>query len=438
MRADRGASHTTSFHTLEAWIAREAIPFSLESPSRFDAAVDEVIAALGAEVEVLGLGEPFHGGSELLLLRNRLFRRLVEAHGFSAVAIESSFPRAHVVNEHVSGRGPTSYDTIAETGFSHGFGRLAANRELVEWMRRHNADLSCRVPLRFYGFDSPTEMMGTDSPRRLLLFTLDALASIDAPTSDEYRRRIEPLLGEDADWDNPAAMMDPTQSIGRSPTAAALRIETEELISALTVRRPEFVAQTGSDRYLEAVQHTSLARQMLTYHAALATASPNRTATLLGLRDAMMADNLAYALSRERGRGKVLAFAHNSHLQRGPSRWTLGGEELIWWPAGAHLEATLGSCYAVIGTAVGVVDAMGIGQPEPGTLEALLTAANGPARLVPTHRGQGLPSADIAALPTRSGHPAYFPLTPQSGTDFDWLAILDATGYDPGAPPQPR
>jgi erythromycin esterase-like protein len=151
-----------------------------------------------------------------------------------------------------------------------------------------------------------------------------------------------------------------------------------------------------------------------------------------------MADNLAYMVSRERGRGKVLAFAHNSHLQRGKAEWQLGTDLLIWWPAGAHLCEMFGQRYAVIGSALGVSDANGIGQPESGTLEAQLTAVPGPARFIPTRKGQGLPTSAIAALPTRSGsmkNQTYFALTPQSFTDFDWLAVLDSTAYSRGGPP---
>ena len=276
-----------------------------------------MIASLGDSVELLGFGEALHGGKDILILRNRLFQRLVEAYGYSAIAIESSFPRAHIVNEYVSGRGPESYEAVQDIGFSHGFGRLDANRELVEWMRGYNADPSHRVKLRFYGFDSPTEMTGTDSPRQVLHFVLDYLASIDSASGQEYRERIDSLLGEDSDWENPAAMMDPTKSVGLSSEAMQLRIETEELISELRVRRPELVAKSDESSYLEAVQYASVARQLLNYHAALARQSSKRAVTLLGIRDALMADNLAYMVSRERGRGKVFAFAHNSHLQRG-------------------------------------------------------------------------------------------------------------------------
>jgi len=428
------------YTSLDDWILHEATPFSVDSSETFNAAVDKVMASLGGSVELLGFGEALHGGEEILILRNRLFQRLVEAHGYSAIAIESSFPRTRVVNEYVAGRGPASYEAVQDSGFSHGFGRLAASRELVEWMRGYNVDPSHGVKLQFYGFDSPTEMTSTDSPSQVLHFVLDYLDSIDSASGQEHRQRIDSFLGQDSDWENPAAMMDPTKSVGLSTEATALRIETEELISELRVRRPELVAKSDESRYLEAVQYASVARQLLNYHAELARTSSKRTARLLGMRDAMMADNLVYMVSRERGRGKVLAFAHNSHLKRAMAQWQLGTDLLIWWPAGAHLSEMFGSRYAVIGSAVCVSDENGIGKPESGTLEARLTVVPGPARFIPTYKGQGLPTEETAALPTRScsmKNSTYFALTSQSFTDFDWLAVLDATTYSRGGPPLP-
>jgi erythromycin esterase-like protein len=156
--------------------------------------------------------------------------------------------------------------------------------------------------------------------------------------------------------------------------------------------------------------------------------------TLLSLRDALAADTLLYILERERGRGKVLAFAHNSHLQRGKAVLPWYG----FWPAGAHLHAMLGARYVVIGSGVGVSDANGIGQPEAGSLEARLMALPESAVLIPTHKGQGFVESEINALPTRSvsvKNPSYIALTQQSFSDFDWLAVLDSTSYTRGAPP---
>ena len=418
-----------AYATLDDWIAHEAIPFSLASRPDLNAAVDQVIDSLGDSVALLGFGEALHGGKELLVLRNHLFQRLVEAHGYSAVAIESSFPRGPIINEYVLGHGPASYEAVQDTGFSHGFGKFEANRELVEWMRHYNADPAHQRKLQFYGFDSPTDV-ATDSPRQVLHVVLDYLSSVDEALSQEYRNRIDPLLGQD--WENPAAALDPTQAIGRSPVATTLRIETEELISELRVRRPELVAKSDERRYQEAVHYAVMARQLLNFHATLAQTSENRQGRLLNIRDAMMAENLAYIVSREQGRGNVLVFAHNNHLKRGKMQWQWGNEMVSWWPVGSHLHELFGRRYAVIGSAVGESLANGIGEPEAGTLEARFTSAPGPMRFIPTHQGQGLPASEIVALPIRSGskkNRSYEPLNVQSFTDFDWFAVLDTAAY---------
>lgn len=429
---------------LDDWITREAVSFSLDSPETLNTAVDRMVAALGDSVEVFGFGEALHGGEEILLLRNRLFVRLAVKHGFGAIAVESSFPRGRIIDDYVVGRGAgASYEDVAEKGFSHGFGKLAANCELVEWLHDYNVGSAHPVPLRFYGFDSPTEMMSSDSPRQLLYVALDYLTSLDQSAGEERRKRIDELLGEDSLWENPAVAFEPAKGIGLSAAATALRIEAENLITELKLRRPELTAASDAGRYADAAHYAELARQFLGYHAALARQASNgeRLVELLGIRDLMMADTLAYVAARERGRGKVLVFAHNSHLKCGRAQWQLGPDMLAWWPAGAHVREMLGPRYAVIGTAVGTSEANGIGTPESGTLEARLIATPGPIRFLPTDRGQGLPKKEIDALPTRTGstkNGSYFPLTPQAFTEYDGLIALDSVTYNRGGPPLPK
>jgi erythromycin esterase-like protein len=422
--------------SLDNWITRESIPFSFDSEEALNGAIDKMISSLGDTVKLLGFGEALHGGEDILILRNRLFERLVEAHGYSAIAIESSLSAAQVVNKYVSGHGLASYKEVQDTGFSHGFGKLEANRELVEWIRRYNSNPFHQVKIQFYGFDIPSLAAGIASPRQVLEFALNYLSLIDSKSGQERGQRINSLLGQDAQWENPAALTDPTKAIGLSPEATALRIETEDLITEFRIRRPEFVALSDKDQYSEALQYALIARELLNFHAAIARQLDN--AGLLSIRDSLMTDNLAYIMARERSRGKVLVFAHNSHLQRGKTTLRMGAEVCAWWAAGSHLNEMFGSRYAVIGSAVGVSDDNGIGQPENNTLEARLTALPGVARFIPTHTGFGIATEEITALPTRSGsmkNPSYVALTPQSFTDFDWLAVLNSTVYNRGGAP---
>ena len=319
---------------------------------------------------------------------------------------------------------------MQETGFSHNFARMAANRELVEWMR----SVQCRgvqgLGIHFYGFDSPTEMTGADSPRELLMVAVDFLATVDAGRAANYREQIEPLLGDDAVWAAPETTYDASKSIGRSPNATLLRAATEDFISELCVRRPELVARSDAARFAEALHCARHARQMLSYHALLATPSATRYADCLGLRDLMMAENLAYIVERERdartGRARVLAFAHNSHLKCGQAEWQWGPQRIAWWPAGEHVRSTMGRRYAVIGVGVGTSGAMGIGEPEAGSLEARLMAGPGSAQFLVTHGGRQLPREVVDAIVSRVGTPQYFPFTRESLADFDVIAVLDS------------
>jgi hypothetical protein len=209
------------------------------------------------------------------------------------------------------------------------------------------------------------------------------------------------------------------------------------LIADLTIYRPAWIAKSDKPRFQSALHYATMARQLLNYHAELAGQADDRFIRLLGIRDTIMADALLHIMEQESG--KVLAFAHNSHLKRGKAEWQLGEDHHVWWPAGAHLDALLGDQYVMIGTALGISEANGVAQPESGTLEAALTAI-GTDSLIPTHRGQMLPPSLIADLPIRSGsqrNRSYFELTHQSFTDYDWICTLGSTGLMRSESPSP-
>jgi erythromycin esterase-like protein len=295
----------------------------------------------------------------------------------------------------------------------------------------------------------PTAPTGIGGPRAVVPRALEFLAQVDAAGTQELRDRIESLMGDEAAWENPAAYFDSSKSIGLSPQAASLRLAIEDLIGQFEVRAPEWIELGGEAEYHQARQHAVVARGLLNYHAAIAGKSG--LGTQLGIRDAIMADNLRYIADREQSRGKVLVFAHNAHLRRGRIvaweawRKALNAEPFSWWPAGAHMPRLLGSRYAVIGTAVGTSEANGIADPEPGSLEARMAEAIGPEAAIaglflPTHFGKGLPADEVAAAPSRAAgttNLSYIPLNPQSLENFDYVAFLNRATYLRGGPPLP-
>src|SRR5207253_2049767 len=127
--------------TLDAWIARDTIPFTIDSPVSIDGAVDRIVASLGDSVELLGIGEALHGS------------------------------------------------------------------------------------------DLPLGEGGLASPSRVLELVLGYLDVVDRASASMHRERIIALVGDAAQWERPAAMFDPAQSIGRSARATELRFATLDIIT---------------------------------------------------------------------------------------------------------------------------------------------------------------------------------------------------------------
>ncbi|MEV4970516.1 erythromycin esterase family protein [Streptomyces scopuliridis] len=342
-----------------------------------------VMKLLPARPRLLALGEPTHGEDTLLDLRNELFRQLVEQEGYRTIAIESDCVRGLVVDEYVT-TGTGTLDEVMEGGFSHGWGASAANRELVRWIRAYNEGRPLSERLRFAGFDGPLEITGAASPRQALTALHGFLAArVDANLLPCTEEALDRLLGTDDRWTNPAAMMDPAQSVGQSAEAGRLRLLADDLVALLNTQTPHLIAVTSRDAWDRARLYGRTATGLLRYHFWMADTSPGRMTRLVGLRDQMMADNLL-ALAE---RGPALVHAHNAHLQRDKSTMRMWDQPpLEWWSAGAIVSAHLGEEYAFLATALGTIRHRGVDTPPQDTVEGLLYALPEDCYVVDTSR----------------------------------------------------
>ncbi|NUT32489.1 MAG: erythromycin esterase family protein [Hamadaea sp.] len=380
-----------------------------------------VLDLLPARPRLLALGEPTHGEDVLLDVRNALFRELVEDHGYRSIAIESDCLRGLVVDDYLA-TGAGTLDEVMERGFSHEFGRSPANRELVRWMRAHNENRPDSERLRFAGFDGPLEIAAAASPREALVALHAYLeARIGPGLLPCTAATLDQLLGADARWTEPAAMMDPSRSAGRTPEAGELRLIADGLAEVLDTRTPELIATSSAGEWERARLHSRTAVGLLRYHHWMADTSPNRMAGLLGTRASMMAANLL-AIAEP---GPALVYAHNSHLQRHKSAMQMWQGRVEWWSAGAIVAAHLGSEYALVATALGTIRHRGVGTPEPDTLEGLLYALPEERCLLDSRRLAG----GLEVAPRVSPWFGYAPLDPAHLADADAVMFVkDAEG----------
>ncbi|MFF9501430.1 erythromycin esterase family protein [Streptomyces sp. NPDC014656] len=374
---------------------------------------------LGTRPRLLALGEPTHGEDVLLDARNVLFRQLVEEEGYRTVAIESDCLAGLIVDDYVTS-GTGDLDEVMERGFSHGFGRSLANRALVAWMRAHNAGRPVAERVRFAGFDGPLEMSGAESPRAALTALHAHLSDrTDAALLPCTARELDDLLGDDARWTEPAAMRDPSRSVGRTAGAERLRLIADDLTVLLDAEAPDPEDEREREERYRALLYARTATGLLRYHAGTADTSPARLGRLLTLRASMMAANLL-ALTE---RGPTLAFAHNAHLQRERSALTLDGRRVEWWSAGAVAHSRLGEAYAFVATALGTIRHRGVQDPPPDTVEGLLHALPGDRYAVDVRR-LAAAFGDARPEPRRSPWYGYAPLDPAHLTRKDALLYV--------------
>ena len=385
---------------------------------------------LPARPRLLALGEPTHGAETLLSLRNELFQQLVEQEGYRTITLESDCLAGLLVDDYVT-TGEGDLDEVMERGLSHEWGAFPANRELVRWMRAYNEGRPAADQVRFAGFDGPLEITGAASPRPVLTALHDYLsARLDTDLLPCTPAVLDRLIGPDARWTDPEAMMDPSRSAGQSTEARELRLLADDLATLLDAYAPELIATSSPGEWDRARLYGRTATGLLRYHFWMAEPSPTRMTWLLGIRDSMMAANLL-ALAE---RGPALVNAQNSHLQRHRSTMSMWGHpRLEWWGAGALVSARLGGEYAFVATAVGTIRGQGVDAPPSDTVEGLLYAL-GEDRAVVDARGLAAAlSAGTGDTPPAARVSPWFgysPLDPEhlAGTD----ALVFVRDVQPG------
>lgn len=277
---------------------------------------DALLDMVGERRFVL-LGEATHGTHEFYAMRAQITRRLVEEHGFDAVAIEGDWPDTQHLNRYVRD-GETASPQAAFDQFLRfptWMWRNRVVRDFVEWLHAHNAVLPASARIGIHGLD-------LYSLHRSAEAVIAYLERID-PGQAEAAKRLYACLDharDPQDYGYAAAT-----GLRQSCRDAAVKLLTE-----LVRKAPEYLEGDGwekADEQFFAERNACVVLNAERYYRAMFS---DRTSTW-NLRDAHMADTLLalHRHLRESGRtGRVVVWAHNSHL--GDARATAMGERGEW------------------------------------------------------------------------------------------------------------
>jgi protein-L-isoaspartate(D-aspartate) O-methyltransferase len=273
-----------------------------ESARRFDT-IEEV--DLGPILERIGdarlvlLGEATHGTSEFYRFRERLTRELITGKGFDFVAIEGDWPDAARVDRYVRQRphpaGERPPTNVPFARFPTWMWRNQEVRQLVEWLRQHNAGRPPEARVGFHGLDLYSLHASIDAVLRYL-------EDVDPAAARVARLRYGCLTP----WEQDPALY------GRAALTPRFAICERDVVAnlvALLQRRLDYAERDG-ERFLDAVQNARVVAAAERYYRVMYYGSRESW----NLRDRHMFETLELLLAARGPSSRAIVWEHNSHV----------------------------------------------------------------------------------------------------------------------------
>ena len=280
-----------------------------------DSAAARVLDAIDPSATVVLIGEATHGTREFYRIRADVTHALVERRGFGIVAVEADWPDAYRANRWSRGLGNDATAEQALEDFTRFPRWMWRNQEVVRflrWLKAANADRPREAQVGFYGLD-------LYSLHRSMSQVIDYLDRVDPDAARHARRGYAcfDAFGDDVQLYGYAASLNLRRSC---------EDEAVEQLVQLQHRAAEYASRDGhvaADDYFVAEQNARVVRDAEEYYRAMFRGGVESW----NVRDRHMMDTLVTLVehSTRQGRsGKVVVWAHNSHL--GDARATTMGD----------------------------------------------------------------------------------------------------------------
>lgn len=280
---------------------------------------------------VVGLGEASHSAHEFFTLKQRVFRHLVAAKGFTTFALEASWSTGLRLDAYVTrGIGDPAQIMRDEFQGQYVFWNTQEYLDLIQWMRRYNITHPDRPQLRFVGND--LGYAGPDAFDHVTDYLVAHRPDLAERIGDLYAE-LKPAAGTQA---GPWMVGQLTKDL---PTRRAEADRADAAVALLRDHgRPRATGRDTDRAYAWALQNATAIAQSFTGYAFPDEQFPER----MRYRDRAMAANTAWWLRHEGGR--ILLASNNGHVA-----YTSDHPAEFPEPTGAFLRAQLGPDYINIG-----------------------------------------------------------------------------------------
>lgn len=276
-----------------------------DAATRLDGSIgdyDRLLDQVGERGCVL-LGEASHGTREFYRMRAEITRRLIAEKGFEAVAVEADWPDALRLSRHA--RHDSDDEPIEAFGdfqrFPRWMWRNHEVRDFIAWLRQYNAERPAQSRVGFHGMDLYSLHRSAEA----------VIAYLEGVDPEQARIARESYACFDHADDPFRYGHDATFGISQSCADGAVAMLAALLNNADRYLRAD--GRRATDEQFYAEQNARVVTNAETYYRAM---FGSRVDTW-NLRDGHMTDTLAELrrhLRSQGGQGKIVVWAHNSHL----------------------------------------------------------------------------------------------------------------------------
>lgn len=136
---------------------------------------------------IVGLGEATHGTSEFFKAKHRIFKYLVENHGFKIFAIEADFGESMFINQAVLNGDKSQIESLLKEKMHFWTWRTNEVRDLLYWMCDYNLGKSETEKVQYWGIDCQFNTYHPDMVEELLETANVSFISFAKSILDEVR-----------------------------------------------------------------------------------------------------------------------------------------------------------------------------------------------------------------------------------------------------------
>ncbi|MFC2155089.1 erythromycin esterase family protein [Acidobacteriota bacterium] len=262
------------------------------------------------QAKIVGLGEATHGTKEFFEMKHRIFKYLVEHHGFKAFAFESDFSECIYIDRYITG-GEGDLDDLMRNTMIFWTWCTAEVRALLAWMREYNEGKEKKDMIRYFGVDCQFFRYKAD-------LLVEYLGKVSPETLQECESTLDKTRDLDKWWNQQNISNEELDEIEEG---------LQYLYEQFEKKENEFVSLSSKEDY-EITKH--IVRVLLQVKE-VAFQGGSRS------RDKYMAENALWVLNLLGKNKKIALWAHNGHVEN-TQNWM-----------GKYLKDELGKFYQVVG-----------------------------------------------------------------------------------------